>query len=411
MFKYGRKAVTYSTVLGAGAIGLYYIHGRDCRTSAQKYLFTPAVRSVMDGEQAHNFAIQVFKNPSLAPKAPEDWKTTHDPNNTLDVTLFKSPANPKVHSISLDSPLGIAAGFDKNGDAIDSLFNLGFSYVEIGSITPLPQPGNPKPRVFRLERDRAVINRYGFNSEGHLAVLAKLKMREVKLNNSTSDNFAGKPKHALAINLGKNKTGDEVEDYIKGVDTFGPHADLLVVNVSSPNTPGLRDLQSEEKLTNLLKTLVNRRDALPMESLPPIVVKIAPDLTKPEIESIASAVKESKIDGVIVSNTTVARPETLKSAPELTKQAGGLSGVPLKPYSLAALKTLRKELGKDITIIGCGGISSGADAIEFAKAGADFVQLYTSMTYKGPGVACEVKEEILDQLQGKKWTEIVGSSS
>lgn len=409
MFKYSRKAITYTTVLGLGGLGFYFINGRDARTSAQRYVFAPAVRAVCDGEQAHRLAVEVFKHPNLAPQAPKDWDIKHDPSKSLEVTLFKNSANPKVHSITLQNPVGIAAGFDKNGEAIDTLFNLGFSYVEIGSITPLPQEGNPKPRVFRLEKDKAVINRYGFNSDGHISVVARLKMRETHLPESAT-NFSGRENHALGINLGKNKTGDEIQDYIKGVDTFGPHADLLIVNVSSPNTPGLRDLQSEEKLTNLLKTVVNRRDSLPLESLPPIVVKIAPDLTSPEIESIAAAVKESKVDGVIVSNTTVQRPKDLRSNSSLTSQVGGLSGAPVKPFSLLALKTLRKELGKDITIIGCGGIADGTDALEFAKAGADFVQLYTSFVYKGPGIACEVKEGIIEGLQGKKWTDVVGTA-
>ncbi|VVT57140.1 uncharacterized protein SAPINGB_P005554 [Magnusiomyces paraingens] len=408
MFKYTRKAVTFTTILGVGGLGLYFATGRDARASAQKYALGPAVRAVLDGEQAHKFTIEVFKYPNLAPRIPADWDQTHDPEKALEVTLFQHSANKKVKPLTLQNPVGIAAGFDKNGEAIDTLYNLGFSWVEIGSITPLPQPGNPKPRVFRLERDNAVINRYGFNSDGHIAVVARLKMRESELP-SNATNFAGLPNRVLGVNLGKNKTGDEVQDYIKGVDTFGPHADVLIVNVSSPNTPGLRDLQSEEKLTNLLQTLVARRDSLPLESLPPIVVKIAPDLTSPEIESIAAAVKASKVDGVIVSNTTVQRPKTLRSGSELTTQVGGLSGAPVKPYSIQALKTLRKELGKDVTIIGCGGISDGADALEFARAGADFVQLYTSLVYKGPGVAAEVKEGIIDGLNGKKWTDVVGT--
>ncbi|GMF30646.1 unnamed protein product [[Candida] boidinii] len=187
----------------------------------------------------------------------------------------------------------MAAGFDKEGEAIDPVLDLGFSYIEIGSITPEPQPGNPKPRFFRLPQDDAVINRYGFNSSGHLSVLSTLRVRFEKLlsanPNATNNSFRdGK---LLAINLGKNKTGDEIEDYVKGVQNFGPYADVLVINVSSPNTPGLRNLQSEAKLTNLLKTVVSERDNLPGELInpnlkPPVLVKIAPDLTEEEIKSI-----------------------------------------------------------------------------------------------------------------------------
>lgn len=408
MFRLARKAMTISAVAGAGGVGYYFLSGRDCQSSVQKHVLGPVARFFLDGETAHMCTIELFKYPLLAPKAAANWDMAHDPARTCQVTLFNQTANPNVKPLVLQNPVGIAAGFDKNGEAIDTLFNLGFSYVEIGTITPLPQPGNPKPRVFRLEKDLAVINRYGFNSRGHLDVVARLSKRESKLP-SSSPNYAGINNCALAINLGKNKTGDEIQDYTKGVDAFGPHADVLVINVSSPNTPGLRDLQSQQKLTHLLKTVVAKRNDLPLDKLPPIVVKIAPDLTAPEIQSIATAIKESKVDGVIVSNTTIERPETLKSAKQLVNQEGGLSGNPIKPYSLRALKLLRKELGKDITIIGCGGISTGKDALEFARAGANFVQCYTSLVYQGPGVACEIKNEIIQGLDGKKWSDIVGT--
>lgn len=407
MFKYSRRLISATAVLGATAGAVYYFGVRDSRTGFQKYIVTPGVRAVLNGEQAHKLAVETFKYPQIAPRAPADWDEVNDPEKLLEVTVFKNCANPRVKPVTLRNPVGLAAGFDKHAEAIDSLFNLGFSYVEVGSVTPEPQDGNPKPRVFRLERDGGVINRYGFNSDGHLAVAARLRMREAALGLSPG-NFSGRSENALAVNLGKNKTGDEIEDYIKGVDTLGPHADVLVVNVSSPNTPGLRDLQSEEKLANLLKTVVGRRDRLPYETLPPVVVKIAPDLTAPEIESIAAAVKSSKVDGVIVSNTTIQRPETLRATKSVTSQAGGLSGTPLKPFAIQALKTLRKELGNDITIIGAGGVSTGKDALDFAHAGADFVQLYTSMVYKGPGIPVEIKTGILEGLQGQKWSSIVG---
>lgn len=409
MFKYTRRLVSATAVLGASAGAAYYFYGRDSRTSFHKYVSVPLMRAVLDGEQAHRASIELLQHTSWAPRAPRDWDDVNDPERLLEVTLFKNAANPKVKPVTLRNPLGLAAGYDKHAEAIDGLFNLGFSYVEVGSVTPEPQEGNPKPRVFRLERDQAVINRYGFNSDGHLAVAARLRMREAALDISRGQDttFSGRPETALAVNLGKNKTGDEVGDYTKGIDTLGPHADVLVVNVSSPNTPGLRDLQSESKLTNLLKTVVARRDSLPYESLPPVVVKIAPDLTAPEIESIASAVKASKVDGVIVSNTTIARPSSLRSDPTLTAQTGGLSGAPVKPYSIKALSTLRKELGPDVTIIGAGGIASGQDALDFAAAGADFVQLYSSMVYGGPGLPVEIKKDILKGLQGQKWSAVV----
>lgn len=325
-----------------------------------------------------------------------------------------------VFNRKLSNPIGMAAGFDKHGEVIDPLFNLGFGYVEIGSITPLPQPGNPTPRFFRLGPDEAVINRYGFNSVGHLAVLAELKRRFAKLHiehpNATLNSF--RDNKMLAINLGKNKTGDEVEDYIKGVQTFGPYADALVVNVSSPNTPGLRDLQNEAKLTNLLTKVVAERNYLEGELIdpsrkPPILVKVAPDLTEPEIKSIAQSAKDAKIDGIILSNTTIQRPvDQMITKSDVVHETGGLSGKPLKPISLKAFRILRKYTkDSNLVLVGCGGISNGKDAIEFAKAGATYVELYTAFAYQGPGIARKIKDEITSELkkEGKTWMEIVGS--
>lgn len=239
--------------------------------------------------------------------------------------------------------------------------------------------------------DEAVINRYGFNSVGHLAVLAELKRRFAKLHiehpNATLNSF--RDNKMLAINLGKNKTGDEVEDYIKGVQTFGPYADALVVNVSSPNTPGLRDLQNEAKLTNLLTKVVAERNNLEGELIdpsrkPPILVKVAPDLTEPEIKSIAQSAKDAKIDGIILSNTTIQRPvDQMITQSDVVHETGGLSGKPLKPISLKAFRILRKYTkDSNLVLVGCGGISNGKDAIEFAKAGATYVELYTAFAYQ-----------------------------
>ncbi|KAM9902891.1 hypothetical protein OXX79_003690, partial [Metschnikowia pulcherrima] len=219
----------------------------------------------------------------------------------------------------------------------------------------------------------------------------------------------------LAVNLGKNKTGDEVEDYVKGVARLGPYADVLVVNVSSPNTPGLRDLQSEQKLTSLLKSVVSERGRLGANKLgntPPVLVKVAPDLSEPEIESIANSAKAARVDGIIISNTTIQRPKDLYTTDQqLVSQAGGLSGKPLKPLALQALRTLRKYTkDSDLVLVGCGGISSGADALEFGKAGATFVQLYTAFAYKGPGLPAKIRDELANLLlkEGKTWQQIIG---
>lgn len=393
-----------STFLLVAAIALVG-YSLDARSAANEYLWCPLLRQFTSAEGGHKLGIQCLKS-GLYPRLFSDVD-----DSVLKVNVFGK---------KLSNPIGMAAGFDKHGEVIDPLFNLGFGYVEIGSITPLPQPGNPTPRFFRLNQDEAVINRYGFNSVGHLAVLADLKYRfdtlHIKNPHSTLNSFHDDK--FLAINLGKNKTGDEVQDYIKGVQNFGPYADALVINVSSPNTPGLRDLQNETKLTNLLTKVVQERDSLEGRLIdpstkPPILVKVAPDLTEPEIKSIAQSAKDSKIDGIILSNTTIQRPvDELITKSSVINETGGLSGKPLKPIALKAFRILRKYTkDSDIVLVGCGGISNGKDAIEFAKAGATFVEIYTAFAYKGPGLARKIKDEITEELkkEGKTWMEIVGA--
>ncbi|GMM36270.1 dihydroorotate dehydrogenase [Saccharomycopsis crataegensis] len=402
-----------ASLLGASLLSYYMFNAK---SSVHEYVFGPLLRNIMDAETAHHFVVKLMSY-GLFPRLFEGIK---DEDKVLGVKLFN---NQKY----LEIPIGMAAGLDKNAEAIDALFNIGFSYVEVGSITPLPQPGNPQPRFFRIPNDRSVINRYGFNSDGHWSVLSNLRIRVEKFltkfnGNVTAPNSFEDGK-ILAVNLGKNKHGDEINDYKLGVSRFGPYADVLVINVSSPNTPGLRNLQKKEKLLSLLDAVVEERNNIKLSEnplnkgksgqLPPIVVKIAPDLTESEIKSIAETVNESKIDGIIISNTTISRP-TVYNSPEdpIFKEAGGLSGVPLKPISLKALRTFAKY-NKDpkLTIIGCGGISTGQDAIEFAKAGASFVQVYTGFAYTGPNLVNRIAEEIKDELkkEGKTWEQIVGA--
>ncbi|KAG7195604.1 Dihydroorotate dehydrogenase (quinone), mitochondrial [Scheffersomyces spartinae] len=402
-------------LLGAGTVGAIggYYYFRDARSAVYEYVACPVIRAFTDGETGHQIGILSMKY-GLSPKLYDEAEVDSKNGALLHTSVFGT---------QLKTPIGCAAGLDKDGEAIDALFDSGFSYVEIGLITPEPQPGNPKPRFFRLSKDEAVINRYGFNLSGHFAVVATLKQRFNKLWSKlsgsdeveTSNSFRkGK---LLAINLGKNKLGDEVQDYVKGVERLGPYADVLVVNVSSPNTPGLRDLQSEAKLTNLLSEVVEARNILDKNILgrkPPVLVKIAPDLTEPEIESIANSATNSKVDGIIVSNTTIQRPsdKMYTKDSQLLGQTGGLSGKPLKPIALQALRTLRKYTkNSGLVIVGCGGISSGRDALEFGKAGADFVQLYTAFAYRGPGLIAKIRDELVDELkrEGKTWQQIVGS--
>ncbi|EDO14979.1 hypothetical protein Kpol_387p5 [Vanderwaltozyma polyspora DSM 70294] len=402
--------------LALGLVGASagYLYVMNSRSAIHEYVICPVIRFITpDPENGHTIGMFCLKW-GLAPKLFFD----KDPES-LHVNVFGK---------TLTNPLGCAAGLDKNAVAIDGIMPAGFSYLEVGTVTPLPQPGNPRQRMFRLPDDDAVINRFGFNSEGHEAVAKNLTKRiKSHLNSYFNDKhfetLSLYKNKMLAVNIGKNKTGDEVQDYIKGVEKFQSLADVLVINVSSPNTPGLRDLQEESKLTNLLTqvvakrdSLVNRGDALGEKThRPPILVKIAPDLTEPEFQSIVESAKASKIDGIIVSNTTIQRPDSLKTKDKtLVNQTGGLSGRPLKPFALRALKTVAKySKDSDLVLVGCGGIYTGKDAIEFAKAGATFVQIYTSYGYSGPTIVARIKDEIADELkkEGKTWMEIIGEDN
>ncbi|XP_055675155.1 dihydroorotate dehydrogenase (quinone), mitochondrial isoform X1 [Falco peregrinus] len=314
------------------------------------------------------------------------------------------------------NPVGLAAGFDKQGEAVDGLYKIGFGFVEVGTVTPQPQEGNPRPRVFRLAEDEAIINRYGFNSHGHAAVERRLRARQETQLRLTG---AGMP---LGVNLGKNKSStDATADYVTGVRMLGPLADYLVVNVSSPNTPGLRDLQGKTELRDLLTKVLAERDMLPCEHKPAVLVKIAPDLTMRDKQDIASVVCELGVDGLIVSNTTVSRPSTLRSRQRT--EPGGLSGKPLRELSTQTIRemySLTQGRGKaglgayagvthavltlclptgQVPIIGVGGVSSGHDALEKIRAGASLVQMYTALVYHGPLVVGMVKRELEELLR------------
>jgi dihydroorotate dehydrogenase len=324
----------------------------------------------------------------------------------------------------LSNPVGVAAGLDKQAEAIDGLYDLGFSYVEVGSVTPEPQTGNERPRYFRLSYDRAIINRLGFPSDGATAVVRHLQDRVRNFYAKTQSRLtlttprSLNPTKLLAVNLGKNKDTPiekASEDYVKGVKVFASYADVLVINLSSPNTPGLRELQGPAYLKGLLSTIRAEVAKLPAPQ-PRLVIKIAPDLGSPEIKDIAKAIVDNKIDGVIVSNTTIQRPGSLSSPDGLVYEQGGLSGPPLKPLALRALRLLKRHLkqiegGNEVVLIGCGGINSGKDAIEFARAGASIVQCYTGFVYDGPGFAGRIKEEILQILGNRKWSDIVGADA
>jgi dihydroorotate dehydrogenase len=288
----------------------------------------------------------------------------------------------EVLGLKFKNPLGLAAGFDKNASMIEELAEFGFGFIEIGTVTPLPQPGNEKPRMFRLPQDNALINRMGFNNQGVDVVAARLKQVQRK---------------GLIIggNIGKNKltpNEDAVSDYIKCFDRLFDVVDYFVVNVSSPNTPGLRELQEKEPLKHILNTLQQRNNKNQISR--PILLKIAPDLTNSQLDDIIVIVMETKIAGVIATNTTVSRDDLLSSE-NLKKESGGLSGKPLTMRSTEVIRYLSEHSNKSFVIIGVGGIHSPEDAIEKIKAGASLIQIYTGFIFEGPGLVKRILKGLL----------------
>ncbi|MBZ9739306.1 MULTISPECIES: quinone-dependent dihydroorotate dehydrogenase [unclassified Mesorhizobium] len=313
----------------------------------QKLLFT------FDPETAHGLSIA-----ALRCGLPVGARTVRD--TRLKISLC---------GLDFPNPLGMAAGYDKNAEVPDALLGLGFGFAEVGTVTPLPQAGNPKPRIFRLTSDEAVINRLGFNNEGHAAAEKRLAARKGRGG-------------IVGVNIGANKDStDRIGDYERGVTRFAPHASYLTVNISSPNTPGLRTMQAREQLGELLSRVMAARAAA--SARPPVFLKIAPDLVEAELEDIAAEVTEKRIDGIIVSNTTISRPALRGDA---ALETGGLSGKPLFERSTIALAKMRKLLGPDMAIIGVGGVNSSETALDKIRAGADLVQLYTGMIYAGPAL-------------------------
>jgi len=290
----------------------------------------------------------------------------------------------EVFGLKFKNPVGLGAGFDKNASMVEDLANFGFGFIEVGTVTPLPQPGNDKPRMFRLPKDEALINRMGFNNQGVDVVVGRLK--KVKRDGLI-----------IGGNIGKNKVTpneDAVSDYIKCFDALFDVVDYFVVNVSSPNTPGLRELQEKEPLMKILNTLQQRN--LKNNISKPILLKIAPDLTNSQLDDIVEIVQETKIAGVIATNTTISR-EGLYSDESLKSQTGGLSGKPLTKRSTEVIRYLSERSNKSFPIIGVGGIHTAEDAIEKLKAGASLVQVYTGFIYEGPAIVKNINKGILAQ--------------
>ena len=315
--------------------------------------------SRLDAEDAHRLAIRALKSGLL----PRDRRP--------------DPLSLRVEALGrrLPNPIGLAAGFDKNAEVPDALLGLGFGFVEIGSVTPKPQDGNPRPRLFRLGEDRGVINRMGFPGQGLDAALARLQRR---------------PRQGVVgVNVGANKDSvDRAADYVTCAAALAPFADYLVCNVSSPNTPGLRSLQGRVQLGDLLKRVQDAIAAKPV----PLLVKIAPDATDDDLDDIVAVCRELKVDGIIVGNTTLSRPPSLRSA--RGGETGGLSGAPLLALSTEVLRKTARRVERQFLLIGCGGVGSGADAYAKIRAGASLVQLYSMLVYEGPPLVRRIKNEL-----------------
>lgn len=326
----------------------------------------------LDPEDAHTATLKILRT-GLAPRCPPVS------DEALEQTIW---------GLKFPNPVGLAAGFDKNAEVIGPMLGLGFGFVEAGTVTPKPQLGNPRPRVFRDEKNEAIINRLGFPSRGMSAFKANLEKF-----------LSRKPmKGVVGINLGMNKSStDPGKDYAVLINMLGPMADYITINISSPNTPGLRDLQQREPLTHLLGIVMEERRKACGKLQPPLLLKLAPDLTEDQQGEIAATVMDAGIDGLILTNTTISRPASLPLA--FAEQKGGLSGRPLKDLSLGAVRSFRRLTKGRIPIIAAGGISSGSDAYARIKAGASLVQLYTSLVYKGPGVANSINRELLELLR------------
>ncbi|MGK5529237.1 quinone-dependent dihydroorotate dehydrogenase [Streptomyces sp. URMC 129] len=358
-------------------------------------LFSTVLRR-MDAERAHALGFGLIRAGARAPGLRALVRARY------------APARPelRVRALGLDlpGPFGLAAGFDKNAVGVAGLAALGFDFVEIGTVTARPQPGNPRPRLFRLTRDRALVNRMGFNNDGSAAVAARL---------------AGRPRGpVVGVNIGKTKAVPESEavaDYVTSTERLAPHADYLVVNVSSPNTPGLRDLQAADRLRPLLTAVREAADRAVPGRRVPLLVKIAPDLADEDVDAVADLALDLRLDGVIATNTTIARdglatdPGTVEAA-----GAGGLSGAPVKERALAVLRRLYARVGDRVTLIGVGGVETADDVWERLLAGATLVQGYTGFVYAGPGWVRAIHRGLAERLAASPYAtlaEVVGAGA
>ncbi len=339
----------------------------------EAYMYKLLIRPLLflfDPEKVHYFTFSLIKFLNMLPGVSSLFKALY--------VIDDKRLEKEVFGLKFKNPVGLAAGFDKDAKLFNELSNFGFGFIEIGTLTPKPQPGNPKKRLFRLKKDNAIINRMGFNNGGVEEAIKKLKKNKGVL---------------IGGNIGKNKVtpnNKAVEDYINCFETLFDHVDYFVVNVSSPNTPNLRALQDKEPLTKLLQTLQDKNNNKPQQK--PILLKIAPDLTDDQLLDIIYIIKETRIGGVIATNTTISR-EGLKS--DNKEEIGGLSGKPVSKRSTEVIRFLSEHSNKAFPIIGVGGIHSASDALEKIEAGADLIQIYTGFIYEGPNLIKNINKALL----------------
>jgi dihydroorotate dehydrogenase len=331
----------------------------------------------LDAEDAHAFAVKALRVAPLPRRRVDD--------TSLAVRAF---------GLNFPNPVGMAAGFDKHAEVPDALLRLGFGFVEVGTVTPVPQPGNPRPRLFRLAPDEGVINRLGFNSEGAEAVLRRLAAR------AGSGGIVG-------VNVGANKdSADRIADYVRQIELFAPVASYFTCNISSPNTPGLRDLQQGKVFEELLSRVMDVRSRMNREAgVTPVLIKIAPDLTLGELDDLVGAARRHRVDGMIVGNTTLVRPARLRDQ-TTAHEPGGLSGRPLFALATRMLAETYVRVEGAFALVGVGGIDSGASALAKIRAGACLMQIYSSLVFRGLGLVGEIKTHLADALRRGQFASI-----
>ncbi|KAJ2000730.1 Dihydroorotate dehydrogenase (quinone), mitochondrial [Coemansia thaxteri] len=407
MFRIGRAGVGAAAAAVGG--GVAYLYVTDSRAGVHKYITAPLMRQVLDAEQAHGAAIFALKHGVC----PVDRGTD---SSVLEIELWGK---------RVSNPIGLAAGFDKNAEAVDGLFGLGFGLVEVGSITPLAQEGNARPRVFRAAEHEAVVNRMGLPNCGAEESGARLRSRFWRLVAAQSkrqgatvaevagaSNRSGVEGRLLGVNVSKGKGADSAsfDDYVRGLQSVGRYADYVVINVSCPNVRNMGAGTDAAVLGRTVAAVVAARNAM-AGFRPAVVLKIGPDSDVQQLRAVAQVALDSRVDGIIATNTTRQRPASAGSEGDAAAFAeeGGLSGAPLRDAALATTREMYRLTQGRIPIIGCGGIRTASDALAFARAGASCVQVYTGMVYDGPGLAREIKDGVAQQLKGRRWADVVGS--